>query len=92
MAMNERPSIAFEPFSEDHQAFRRSVRTFCERELAPHAKAWDDAGAFPRELFRRFGELGFFGIRHDPAWGGSGWTTGTWWPTPRSWCAPGTRA
>jgi citronellyl-CoA dehydrogenase len=62
----------FEPFGEDHQAFRRTVREFCERELAPHARAWDAAAEFPKELFRRFGELGLFGIRHDPAWGGSG--------------------
>jgi citronellyl-CoA dehydrogenase len=62
----------FEPFTDDHLAFRRSVRAFCERELAPHARAWDDAGEFPRELFRRFGELGYFGIRHPVAHGGSG--------------------
>jgi acyl-CoA dehydrogenase len=64
--------VAFEPFGEDHRAFRRTVREFCERELAPHARAWDEAGSFPRELFRRFGELGYFGIRHPVAWGGSG--------------------
>src|SRR5512142_722216 len=62
----------FEPFGEDHQAFRRTVREFCEKELAPHARAWDDAGAFPRELFGRFGELGLLGIRHPVEWGGSG--------------------
>ncbi len=62
----------FEPFDDDHQAFRRMVREFCERELAPHARAWDEAEEFPRALFRRFGELGLFGIRRDPAWGGSG--------------------
>src|SRR5512147_3062124 len=66
------PAVAFEPFTEDHQAFRRVVRDFCERELAPHAREWDERGEFPRELFRRFGEMGFLGIRHDPAWGGSG--------------------
>ena len=48
------------------------VREFCEKELAPHALEWDEAGEFPRDLFRRFGELGLLGIRHDPAWGGSG--------------------
>ncbi len=64
--------IAFEPFTEEHQAFRRTVREFCEKELAPHAREWDEKGEFPRDLFRRFGDLGFFGIRHDPAWGGSG--------------------
>ena len=62
----------FEPFTEDHQAFRRTVREFCEKELRPHALEWDRAGEFPTSLFRRFGEMGFFGIRHDPAWGGSG--------------------
>lgn len=65
-------AIAFEPFTEDHQAFRRTVRELCEKELAPHARAWDDAGEFPRSLFKRFGELGLFGIRHDPAYGGTG--------------------
>ena len=64
--------VAFEPFSEDHQVFRRTVRDFCERELAPHAREWDAAEEFPRSLFRTFGEMGFFGIRHDPAFGGSG--------------------
>src|SRR5512133_3331156 len=64
--------VGFEPFGEDHQAFRRTVREFCERELAPHARAWDAAAEFPRALFRSFGELGFFGIRHPPAFGGSG--------------------
>ena len=66
------PAVAFEPFTEEHQAFRRVVREFAEKELAPHAREWDEAGEFPRALFRRFGEMGFLGIRHDPAWGGSG--------------------
>jgi acyl-CoA dehydrogenase len=62
----------FEPFGEDHLAFRRTVREFAEKELAPHAREWDEAAEFPRALFRRFGELGLFGIRLDPAYGGSG--------------------
>jgi citronellyl-CoA dehydrogenase len=66
------PAVAFEPFTAEHVAFRRVVREFCEKELAPHARTWDERGEFPRELFRRFGEMGFLGIRHDPAWGGSG--------------------
>ena len=64
--------VAFEPFTDDHRAFRRTVRELCERELAPHARKWDEAGLFPRDLFRRFGELGYFGIRHPERWGGSG--------------------
>jgi acyl-CoA dehydrogenase len=66
----------FDPFGDEHRAFRRTVREFCERELAPHARAWDRAEEFPRALFKTFGDLGFFGIRRDPAHGGSGLD---WW-------------
>ena len=65
-----------DPFTDDHQAFRRIVRDFCEKELAPHAREWDAAAEFPRALFRTFGEMGFFGIRQPPEWGGSGLD---WW-------------
>jgi len=60
------------PFTPEHDLFRKTVREFVERELAPHAVEWDRAGIFPRELFKRFGEMGMFGMRHDPAWGGAG--------------------
>ena len=39
-----------EYFSPEHEQFRRTVRAFVEREIAPHVNAWDEAGTFPREL------------------------------------------
>ena len=60
------------PWTSEHDAFRRSVRQWVERELLPHAVEWDRAGLFPKEVFRQAGELGFLGINHDPAYGGSG--------------------
>ena len=39
-----------------------------------------EEGIFPRELFRKAGDLGLFGIRIDPKWGGSG---GDWWAERR---------
>lgn len=59
-------------FTAEHEAFRKSVRAWVEKELTPHALEWDRAGIFPKEIFRRAGELGFLGINHDPAYGGSG--------------------
>ncbi len=59
-------------FTPEHEAFRKSVRTWVERELTPHALEWDRAGIFPREVFSKAGELGFLGINHDPKYGGSG--------------------
>lgn len=60
------------PFTEDHEAFRKSVRDFVLKEMTPHALEWDEAGIFPRELFKKLGDLGFLGMRHDPKFGGSG--------------------
>jgi citronellyl-CoA dehydrogenase len=60
------------PFTAEHEAFRKTVRTFVEKELTPHALEWDRAGIFPREVFTKCAELGFFGINHDTAYGGSG--------------------
>jgi len=60
------------PFTEEHDAFRKTVRAFVEKEMTPHALEWDRAGIFPRELFRKCGELGFLGINHSPEFGGSG--------------------
>src|SRR5215216_320990 len=60
------------PFTEEHEAFRRTVRSWVEKELRPHALEWDRAGIFPKEIFQKAGELGFLGINHDPKYGGSG--------------------
>jgi citronellyl-CoA dehydrogenase len=62
----------FNPFTDEHEAFRKTVRGWVEKELTPHALEWDRAGIFPRELFKQAGELGFLGINHDPNAGGSG--------------------
>jgi citronellyl-CoA dehydrogenase len=60
------------PFTEEHEAFRKTARAWVEKELTPHALEWDRAGIFPREIFKKAGELGFLGINHDPKYGGSG--------------------
>ena len=59
-------------FTPEHEAFRKSVRQWVEKELTPHALEWDRAGIFPREVVSQAGELGFLGMNHDPKYGGSG--------------------
>ncbi len=58
-------------FTEGHNIFRKSVRDFVEKELAPHTEEWEHAEEFPKEVFRRMGELGFLGIRMPEKYGGS---------------------
>jgi citronellyl-CoA dehydrogenase len=64
------------PFAEEHDLFRRTVREFAEKELAPHALEWDEAGIFPREVFRRAAEIGALGVGYPESLGGSG---GDYW-------------
>ena len=59
-------------FTEEHEMFRKTVRDFVEKEIAPHADEWNEAEEFPREVFTRMGELGFLGIRYPEEYGGSG--------------------
>jgi acyl-CoA dehydrogenase len=58
-------------YGEEHEAFRRTVRAVVDRELRPYAREWEAREEFPRELFTRFGELGFLGLKYPEAYGGS---------------------
>jgi len=57
---------------------RQTVKRFCREEIAPCAEAWDLQSIFPKEIFKKAANLGLFGIRIDPQWGGSGLD---WWAT-----------
>ena len=60
-----------EYFSAEHEAFRASVRRFVDAEIAPHVNAWDEAGTFPRALYRRAAEVGITAIGYPEALGGT---------------------
>jgi acyl-CoA dehydrogenase len=59
------------PFDEQHEMFRASVRAFVEKEVMPRVEEWEVAGRMPRAIFRRMGELGFFGVEYDEKYGGA---------------------
>jgi acyl-CoA dehydrogenase len=62
------PRTIFEP---EHALLRDSVRAFCEREIAPHHDAWEQAGVVPREIWRRAGELGLLCMSLPEEYGGA---------------------
>ncbi len=59
-------------YDDDHEAFRASVRTFVDKEIAPHVDEWSAAGITPRELFTTAGRQGFLGIEVPEEYGGGG--------------------
>ena len=58
-------------FGPEHEAFRATMREFVAREITPNVHAWDEAGTFPRELYRRAAEVGALGIGYEERWGGT---------------------
>jgi methylmalonyl-CoA epimerase len=58
--------------TEDQELFRRAVREFAEREIAPVAAEHDEAETFPKENVRKMGQLGLMGLTVPTEYGGSG--------------------
>ncbi len=57
-------------WTDDEVEFRREVRAFCDREIAPIADEIDK-GPYPRELLRKIGKAGYMGVHHDKSVGGT---------------------
>lgn len=47
---------------ESTEAILQSVREFCAREVAPHARGWDEACSLPPGHIERLAELGLLGV------------------------------
>jgi alkylation response protein AidB-like acyl-CoA dehydrogenase len=58
--------------SDEHRSIEATIREFGEREVKPHASAWDRDERFPAETVRRLGELGFLGVALPEDVGGGG--------------------
>lgn len=59
-------------FNETHQQARLSARRFIQAHVLPFINDWEEAGGFPRELYRQAGDDGLLGIGFPEALGGTG--------------------
>ena len=59
-------------FEADHDSFRDTVRTFCEKEIVPNHKEWEAAGIVPRDIWLKAGEIGLLGFMMPEEFGGGG--------------------
>ncbi len=57
--------------SPQHEVFRRTVAEFVEKEVAPRVTEMEARGEWDAALFRRMGELGYFGLRYPEKYGGA---------------------
>ena len=58
--------------SEENRIFRDTVRKFAEKEIAPHVKAWESEGEYPKEYYKKLSEMGFMGLLVPEEYGGAG--------------------
>ena len=58
-------------YNDSHHAWRDEVRKFVAKEIAPFVEEWEEAGAFPRELYKKAAEVGLMGMGYDEKYGGT---------------------
>ncbi|MDO6760173.1 acyl-CoA dehydrogenase family protein [Tamlana sp. 2_MG-2023] len=57
-------------FTEEHNLFRKSLQDFLQKEVVPHIDKWEQTGEIERFIWKKFGEMGFLGIKYPEAYGG----------------------
>ncbi len=58
-------------FTKAHDMVRRSVKVFIDKEVKPFIDEWEEAGRFPKEIYRKAGEVGILGIGYPEDCGGT---------------------
>jgi alkylation response protein AidB-like acyl-CoA dehydrogenase len=57
-------------FTEEHQSFRESLKDFLYKEVVPHIEKWEKTGTIERFIWKKFGEMGYFGLGYPEVYGG----------------------
>ncbi len=57
-------------YTEEHVAWRRTMRRWVDQEIAPFVNEWDEAERFPRELYQKASEVGLLRLGFPEEYGG----------------------
>jgi len=58
-------------FTEEHEMFRQSLRSFLEKEAKPFIEQWEEDRKTPRDIWQKMGKMGFLGLSYPEEYGGS---------------------
>ena len=58
-------------FKEEHQLFRKYIKDFLNKEAIPNIERWEKEGKIDREFWKKFGDMGYFGLNYPEKYGGS---------------------
>ena len=75
MALSEFDSWFNQPLSplyynEDHQAWRNTLRRFIDAEIAPFVDEWEEAGTFPKDVYKKAASIGLLQMGYPEQYGG----------------------
>jgi len=59
-------------FTEEHELFRASFRDFLKQEVVPHINTWEETGVIDRAIWKKMGDMGYFGLTYPEEYGGMG--------------------
>ena len=54
----------------EHELLREQIARFIAREVEPFAAQWEEDGCVPRDVLRKMGDAGLFGLMYDAEYGG----------------------
>lgn len=57
-------------FNEEHELFRQGLQDFLAKEVKPFVDEWEENRAIPKELWQKFGDMGYMGINFPEQYGG----------------------
>jgi len=57
-------------FTEEHELFRKSFQDFLQKEVVPHIDKWEKTGTIERFIWKKFGDMGYFGLIYPEKFGG----------------------
>ena len=64
-------ATAQEYFGPAHHMVRRSVKEFVDKEIIPNIEDWEERNEFPRDLYKKAGDVGILGIGYPEEYGGT---------------------
>ncbi|ALJ04642.1 acyl-CoA dehydrogenase [Pseudalgibacter alginicilyticus] len=57
-------------FTEEHTHFRNSLKDFLNKEVIPYIDHWEKSGIIDASIWKKFGDMGYFGLSYPEAYGG----------------------
>lgn len=60
-----------QPLTEEHRAWRKTVRDFLAAEVEPNIEQWEEEGIMPRELYKKAVDIGMIGLGYPEEYGGT---------------------